>query len=62
MKRPFTLIAAILFAVIAVVHIYRLTTGLVVTIGGHIVENWISWVALIVSGGLALLLYRETKN
>jgi len=62
MKRPFTLISAILFALMAVIHAYRLVTHFQVTAGSHLVPLWLSIVAIVVTGILAVGLYRESRT
>jgi hypothetical protein len=61
MKRPFTLIAAIIFALITVVHAYRLITQFQVTAGSHTLPMWVSIVGIAVAGILAFGLYRESR-
>jgi hypothetical protein len=61
-NRPFTLIAAIIFLLMAVVHVYRLFTHFQVILGSHVIPQSVSWVAIIVAGGLSLLLFREARR
>ena len=51
--RNFSLTAAIIFAVIALVHLARAVFGWEVTINAYTVPLWFSWVAFIVAGGLS---------
>ena len=60
-RRPFTTIAAILFAIMAVVHIYRLVTHFQIIVGSHSVPEWVSILAIVVTGGLSLMLFRESR-
>ena len=60
--RPFTLIAAILFAVAALLHIYRLFTHFRVEAGNHEIPQWGSYVAIVVAAVLAWGLYRESRS
>lgn len=57
--RPFTLIAAIVFALIALVHVYRIMTEFQVVIGTHVIAQGVSWVALVITGALSIGLFRE---
>ena len=57
--RPFTLIAAIIFALIALVHAYRIMTEFQVVIGTHVIAQGVSWVALVITGALSVGLFRE---
>jgi hypothetical protein len=58
--RPFTLIAAIIFALMALVHAYRLVTHFQIIAGSHMLPMWLSIVAIVVTAILAVGLYRES--
>lgn len=58
-SKPFTLIAIVLFAVIAVLHVLRLLLGWEVILAGLAVPMWISVFGLVVASGLALMVWRE---
>ncbi len=60
--KPFTTIAVIVFAVMALVHLVRLFTGWEVIIAGYVVPVWFSLPALIVTGGLAFMIWREAHS
>lgn len=60
--KPFTLTAAILLAIVALAHLYRLIRPFDVTIAGEAIPQWVSVVALIVTGGLSLMLWRESRS
>ena len=62
MKKPFTSLAAIIFAVIALIHLLRLIYGWVVTIVGADVPMWVSGVGLVVTGVLAAGLWWESRK
>ena len=62
MKKPFTYLAALIFALIALVHLLRLIFGWVVTIVGADVPMWGSVVALVISGVLAAGLWWESRR
>jgi uncharacterized integral membrane protein len=61
MKRPFTLIAAVIFGLMAVVHVYRLVTHFQIIAGSHTLPLWLSIVGIAVAGILAVGLYRESR-
>ena len=61
-NRPFTLIAAIIFLLMAVVHVYRLMTHFQVIIGSHVIPQAVSWIAILVTGGLSWMLFREARR
>jgi hypothetical protein len=62
MTKPFTTIAAVIFAAIALVHAYRLIKGLDVVVDGTSLPQWVSVVGILVAGGLALMLWRESRR
>lgn len=56
-------VTAIVFALVAALHVARLVFGLDAAIGGWPVPLWASWVALVVAGALAFVgfrLFRKT--
>ncbi|HKC02118.1 MAG TPA: hypothetical protein VKC17_02300 [Sphingomicrobium sp.] len=61
MRRPFTLIAAVIFALMAIVHAYRLLTHFQIIAGSHTLPMWLSIVGIAVAGILAVGLYRESR-
>jgi hypothetical protein len=58
---PFTMIAAIIFAIVALLHLYRIFTQFQVVLGSHTIALWWSYVGLVVPGLLAIMLYRESR-
>jgi hypothetical protein len=62
MKRPFTKVAAIIFAAIALVHLLRLIYGWAVTVLGADVPSWTSVVGLAIAGVLAAGLWWEARK
>ena len=60
--RPFTTLAVLLFGLIALAHLYRLIRPFEVVVAGTAIPQWVSLVGLIVAGGLALMLWRESRG
>jgi len=60
--KPFTTIAVVLFALIAVVHLLRLFAGWQVIVVGFSIPVWWSAIGLVVAGGLALMVWREARG
>ena len=60
--RPFTLIAAVIFAVMGLAHLYRLFVPFEVNIGSCLLPQWTSAVAVLVTGVLSAMLYRESRR
>jgi hypothetical protein len=52
-QRTFSLITAILFLLIALLHALRLLRSWQVTIGDIVVPVWVSWIGLAIAGYLA---------
>ena len=62
MTRPFTLVAAIIFGLMALAHIYRLFTHFQVIAGTHVIPQFVSWIAILVTGVLSYGLFREARR
>lgn len=62
MRKPFTSLAALIFTLVALVHLLRLIFGWVVTFVGADVPMWLSVVGLLISGGLAAGLWWESRK
>ena len=62
MSKPFTLIAAVIFALMAVGHIYRIATDFQIVVGSHSLSMSVSYLAIVVTGVLAVMLYRESRR
>ncbi len=60
--KPFTTIAIIVFSLIAFMHLLRLLFVWEVTINGMIVPVWLSLLGFMISSGLALMLWRESRK
>jgi hypothetical protein len=56
-----TLLAIILFALVAVAHLIRLVDRTEVVVGTTVVPLWVSVLGVVVPGLLAWLLWRESK-
>jgi hypothetical protein len=52
-EKTFLKTAAAIFGVVAVVHLVRILAGWPIVIDGWTVPMWVSWIGLIVSGGLS---------
>lgn len=60
--KPAALIATVLLAVIAVAHLLRAVFRVAVTAGGVAVPIWMSVVACLFTGALAIMLWRESRR
>jgi hypothetical protein len=52
-EKPFATIAAVIFALVALLHLLRLVLGWSVVIDSWTMPMWVSWVGLVVAGGLS---------
>jgi hypothetical protein len=58
----FTTIVVVIFAVIAIVHLIRLFECWEVTVAGFVIPVWWSGLGLVIAGGLALMVWRESRG
>lgn len=59
--KPFTAATLVILALVAIVHVLRLLLGWSVTIDGTDIPMWVSAVAFVITAGLAVGLWRETR-
>ena len=52
-QKTFTIIASAIFGVVALFHVSRIFFGWPAVIGGWAVPMWLSWIGLVVAGGLS---------
>lgn len=62
MPRPFTWIASAFFALVALIHVYRLYSHFQVLVGSHVVPIWVSYLGVIIPAGLSWMLCREARG
>lgn len=61
MSRPFTMIAALIFFAVALVHVYRIFTQFQIIIGSHTIPQWFSYFGVVIPALIAILLLRENR-
>jgi hypothetical protein len=61
-SRPFTTIAAILFGLAALLHLYRLFTHFQIVAGSHEIPLALSYVGVVVAAILSIGLFRESRR
>ncbi len=61
-NRPITMLAALIFTLMALVHVYRLVTHFQIIIGSHTLPESASYLAILVTGLLAFGLFREARR
>lgn len=59
--KPFTGIAIVFLALIATLQLLRSIMGWEVSVNGMSVPTWASVMAFIITGGLALMLWKESR-
>ena len=60
--KPFTTIAVVLLALIAVLQLLRFILGWEVTVNGLSVPVWLSAIAFVIAAGLAIMVWREARR
>jgi hypothetical protein len=60
--KPAALLASLFLALIALAHLIRVVSGVGVLIGGVAIPPWMSVVAFLFCGALALALLREGRR
>jgi hypothetical protein len=61
-SKPFTLTAAVIFGLMAILHVYRLFTHFQVVAGTHTIPQYASWIGMVVAGALSYGLFREARR
>ena len=61
-SKPFTWIAAAIFALMAIVHVIRVVTNFQITVGSHCIPMWVRYVAILVTAFLSWMLCREARG
>ncbi len=60
--KPAALIATVFLALVALAHLVRLVLGVEVIAAGLAIPLWLSAVAFLFTGSLAVLLWRESRR
>ena len=60
--KTFTVLSIIIFSLIAILQLIRFVLGWEVSVNGVSIPVWVSGMAFIVSGGLAIMLWRENRT
>jgi tellurite resistance protein TehA-like permease len=61
-SKPFTWIAAAIFAIMAIVHVIRIFTHFRVVIGSHEMPMWCSYLGVVIPAFLSWMLCREARG
>lgn len=60
--KPVARTAMCVFTLVALVHVHRLVVGWEVIANGVIMPMWTSVAGILIAGGLAFLLWRESRG
>jgi hypothetical protein len=52
-QRTYNVVASVIFALVALLHLLRIYMGWPIAIGGWTAPMWVSWIGLVVAGGLS---------
>jgi hypothetical protein len=61
-RKPFTITAAALLLLIALLQLLRFIMGWEVTLNGVSIPVWVSGIAAVVAAGLAVMVWMETRK
>lgn len=61
-RRPFTTIAGLVFAVMALIHLDRLFTHFRLEVGSHEIPQWVSILGVLIPAAIAAGLFREARR
>ncbi len=61
-QKQYSFVAAIIFAIVGLAHLVRVTFDWSVSIGGWSAPMWLSWVAAVVAAGLAYYGFTLSKR
>ena len=56
-----TLLAIVVFIIVALAHLYRLLSGTEVSINGDLIPQWISVPGVLIPGLIAWVLWKQSK-
>ena len=60
--KTFLLLASIIFAIVALAHLLRVFMGWPIIIDNWTVPMWLSWIALVIAGGLGFFGLRLARS
>lgn len=60
--KPFTMVAVVVFSLVALLQLLRVVLGWEITVNGILIPLWASVIACVVAATLALMLWRETHT
>jgi hypothetical protein len=61
-QKTYNTITAVVFLIVALLHLLRIIFGWSAEIGGVTIPMWVSWLALLVSAALAYFGFRQNAR
>ena len=61
-EKTFVAVAAVIFGLVALLHLFRIGMGWSIIIDAWTVPMWLSWIALVVAGALSYFGIRLTRR
>ncbi len=60
--KPFAMIVVVFLSLLALLQLARFFLGWVVTVHGVLIPVWVSGIAFVIAGLLAVMLWRESRR
>jgi len=60
-RKTYMTVTATLFLIVAIMHLLRIIFGWPVEIGGLSIPLWVSWLGVLVAGGLAYFGFTQNR-
>ena len=60
--KPFTIVAIVLLSLIAILQLARFILEWEVSVNGAAIPTWASGIAFVIAGGVAVMLWRESRT
>lgn len=60
--KPFTVIAIVVLSLTAILQLTRFILGWEILVNGVTIPVWVSGITFVISGGLAVMLWRESRT
>jgi ABC-type spermidine/putrescine transport system permease subunit II len=60
--KPFTIVAIVVFTLVALAQLLRVALGWEVTVNGIFIPFWVSVIACVIGATLAVMLWREKRK
>jgi hypothetical protein len=61
-EKTFVAVAAVIFGLVALLHLFRIVMGWSIVIDAWTVPMWLSWIGLVVAGALSYFGIRLTRR